>query len=368
MITFIVTTYNLEDWLLRRCLESIVTQDIDDYEIIVVDDESAVSPQHIVDEFAEKANITLYIQEHARQGAARNLALRHAQGEWIQIVDGDDYLFPGTIAPVLKAAEENALDLLTYGFREVGDEAPLCSQAKLLDADESTVVVNAEHSTRSRTDTHSASAPQGGKEGPAKSKHLPLGGGKEGASGDSYMLHHNLFGSCCTLLFRRTLLDDARYGAPLRFTENIYIEDEEFVTKLMWRAQRMAATDAVVYAYYQRPGSTVHNRSREHTDELFRNYFIVLRRLIDFEREVAAHPHDGLTRKIRFLAIDILRRALREPDWKDRWYHSAMELLRLNLYPIPPADYSWKYRLFRLLAQRNLGRHVLRFIEKRQQK
>lgn len=337
MITFIVTTYNLEDWLLRRCLESIVTQGIDDYEIILVDDESAVSPQHIVDEFAERARITLYIQEHARQGAARNLALRYAQGEWIQFVDGDDYLFPDTIAPVLKAAEENALDLLTYGFREVGDEAPLLS-------------------------------PQRGKEGPAKSKHLPLGGGKEGASGDSYMLHHNLFGSCCTLLFRRTLLDDARYGAPLRFTENIYIEDEEFVTKLMWRAQRMAATDAVVYAYYQRPDSTVHNRSREHTDELFRNYFIVLRRLIDFEREVAAHPHDGLTRKIRFLAIDILRRALREPDWKDRWYHSAMELLRLNLYPIPPADYSWKYRLFRLLAQRNLGRHVLRFIEKRQQK
>ena len=91
MITFIVTTYNLEDWLLRRCLESITAQGIDreSYEIIVVDDESIVSPQHIIDEFAQKANITLYIQEHARQGAARNLALQHAKGEWIQFVDGD---------------------------------------------------------------------------------------------------------------------------------------------------------------------------------------------------------------------------------------------------------------------------------------
>ena len=338
MITFIVTTYNLEDWLLRRCLESITAQGIDreSYEIIVVDDESIVSPQHIIDEFAQKANITLYIQEHARQGAARNLALQHAKGEWIQFVDGDDYLYTGAIAPLLKLAEENNMDLLTYGFNEVGDEA-------------------------GATTDH-------GKESPSDTSHPNGSNNSQLESGDSYMLHHNLFGSCCTLLFRRSLCEEECYGAPLRFTENIYIEDEEFITKLVWRAQRMASTNAIAYAYYQRPGSTVHNRSREHTDELFRNYFIVLKRLIDFEREVVAKPHDGLTRKIRFLAIDILRRALREPDWKDRWYRSAMELLRLNLYPIPAANYSWKYRLFRLLAQRSLGRHVLRIIEKRQQR
>lgn len=339
MITFIVTTYNLEDWLLRRCLESITAQglDHDTYEIIVVDDESIVSPQHIIEEFAEKANITLYIQEHARQGAARNLALQHAKGEWIQFVDGDDYLYAGTIAPLLKFAQDNNLDLLTFGFSEVGDEVG---------------TTTTDHKKESISDT---SQPNGNKCQLVE-------------SGDSYMLHHNLFGSCCMQLFKKQLLDDPIYGAPLRFTENIYIEDEEFITKLVWRAQRMASTDAIAYAYYQRPGSTVHNRSREHTDELFRNYFVVLKRLIDFEREVVAKPHDGLTRKIRFFAIDILRRALREPDWKNRWYRSAMELLGLNLYPIPSANYSWKYRIFRLLAQRSPGRHILRFIEKRQQR
>ena len=343
MITFIVTTYNLEDWLLRRCLKSIVAQGIEreNYEIIVVDDESIVSPQHIIDEFAQKANITLYIQKHARQGAARNLALQHAKGEWIQFVDGDDYLYTGAIAPLLKLAEENNMDLLTYGFSEVGDEAGATT----------------DHRKESTSDT---SQPNGSN----NSQFLILNSQLE--SGDSYMLRHNLFGSCCMQLFKKRLLDDPTYGAPLRFTENIYIEDEEFITKLVWRAQRMASTDAIAYAYYQRPGSTVHNCSREHTNELFRNYFIVLKRLIDFEREVVTKPHDGLTRKIRFFAIDILRRALREPDWKDRWYRSAMELLGLNLYPIPSANYSWKYRMFRLLAQRSPGRHILRFIEKRQ--
>ena len=67
---------------MRRCLSSIVSQGLarDEYEIIVVDDESSISPQHIIDEFAEQADITLYIQLHARQGAARNLALEYARG------------------------------------------------------------------------------------------------------------------------------------------------------------------------------------------------------------------------------------------------------------------------------------------------
>ena len=330
MISFIVTTYNLEDWLLRRCLSSIVAQGLarGEYEIIVVDDESAVSPLPVVDEFAAQADITLYVQKHARQGAARNLALRHAKGEWVQFVDGDDYLFAGTIAPLLRSARANDLDLLMFAFREVHDEQPIDNG--------------------------------NGNNFPLSTFHLPL----SIVSGDSYMLHHNLFGSCCMQMFRRALLDDPRHGAPLRFTEGIYIEDEEFATHLVWRAQRMAKTDTVAHAYYQRTGSTVHSRSREHTDELFRSYLVVLERLKTFEASLGDKPHEGLTRKIRLLAVDILRRALREPDWKRRWDESSQHLRSLGLYPLPAARYSWKYSMFRLLARCAVGRHMLHRAEK----
>ena len=330
MISFIVTTYNLEDWLLRRCLSSIVAQGLprDEYEIIVVDDESAVSPLPVVDEFAAQANITLYVQKHARQGAARNLALRHAKGEWVQFVDGDDYLFAGTIAPLLRSAEANDLDLLMFAFREVHDEQPIDNG--------------------------------NGNNFPLSTFHFPL----SIVSGDSYMLHHNLFGSCCMQMFRRALLDAPRHGAPLRFTEGIYIEDEEFATHLVWRAQRMAKTDAVAYAYYQRTGSTVHSRSREHTDELFRSYLVVLERLKTFEASLGDKPHEGFTRKVRLLAVDILRRTLREPDWKRRWDESSRHLRSLGLYPLPAARYSWKYSMFRLLSSSAVGRHMLHWAEK----
>ncbi len=330
MISFIVTTYNLDDRLLRRCLGSIVGQGLahDAYEIIVVDDGSTVSPQHVVDEFAHQASITLYVQRHARQGAARNLALSHAKGQWVQFVDGDDYLFPHTIAPLLRCAEANRLDLLMFAFRQVHDEQPIDN------CDGNNCQLSFVNCQLNIT------------------------------TGDDYMLHHNLFGSCCMLMFRRALLDESRHGAPLRFTEGIYIEDEEFATKLVWRAQRMAKADAVVYAYYQRAGSTVHSRSREHTDELFRNYFVVLDRLLDFEKSVNTLPHAGLIRKVRFLAVDILRRALREPDWKRRWDESSRQLSSLGLYPLPAARYSMKYSIFRLLAMCAVGRRMLHWAEK----
>ena len=109
----------------------------------------------------------------------------------------------------------------------------------------------------------------------------------------------------------------------------------------------------------------MHHRSREHTDELFRNYFVVLERLLQFKAAAATHPHEGLTRKIRFFAIDILRRSLRQTNWQERWIQSSKQLASLGLYPIPRARYSWKYRLFRLLSTCSIGRRLLRIIETR---
>ncbi len=328
MITFIITTYNLEDWLLQRCLESIVTQGLgrDEYEILVVDDESRVSPKHVVDGFAHRANITLYVQKHARQGAARNLALQHARGEWIQFVDGDDYLFVHSVAPCLKVAQANGLDLLMFGFGEVGDEEPHDVTRKETDLSEEPLVIS---------------------------------------TGNEYMRHHNLFGACWPMMFRRELLQEAEGREVLRFAENIYIEDEEFVTMLVWRARRMARVARVVYAYYQRQGSTVHSHTREHIDELFLNYAVVMRRLVAFAHEREGADTDGLWRKVHTLAIDLLRRALRQEDWEARWAQVADELRTLGLYPIADRRYSMKYTMFRCLSRCGVGRKLLRIYEKR---
>ena len=306
-------------------MESVLSQTYPNIEVIIVNDGSTDNTSHIIEKY-EKENNNVKVVNSENEGVtkARIRGVKASSGDWIGFVDGDDYLFEGTVEHLLRVAQDNRLDILMFGFRKVyqvqREEEKSVSLGKML---------------------------------------------HENCTGNTYMYRHNLFGSCWTLLFQRQLLDDSKYGAPLRFTEGIYIEDEEFVTKLMWRAQNVMRVNIPVYAYYQRVGSTVHSASREHTDELFANYFVVLKRLIDFEDSLATKPHEGVTRKLRFLAVDILRRSLRENDWKVRWSRSAQELEALGLYPIPAGRYSWKYSVFRLLAWCSLGLYILRLSEKK---
>ena len=318
--SFIITTYNLTEAELRRCLNSLGRQGLDanDFEVIVVDDESDVSPESIVMSYADVLPVRFLAQPHARQGAARNLALRHAQGDFIQFVDGDDYLFADDQGHWWKDMERMQADLFLFGHARVSEYS--CPVTM-----------------------------------PEKSAFTEITDGKR------YMKHHTLFGSCCTLCFSRQLLqlDGPR---PLLFAEGIYIEDEEFATRLVWRAQRMAVTTSVRYAYVQRPGSTTHKRDREHIDDLFRAYFTVLDNLQQMEGEEPS-PHEGLDRKLHFLSLDILRHALRQDDWQQRFTECGQQLRQRGLFPLPKAAYSEKYRLFRLLSKHSAGRKCLRVAE-----
>lgn len=319
--SFIVTTYNLTEAELRRCLSSISRQGLsqEDYEVIVVDDESDISPEPVVCSFSDTLPIRFLSQPHARQGAARNRALRMAKGDFIQFVDGDDYLFADERGQWWKDMEQLHTDLYMFGHARV-------------------------------------SKPSFPVQWPDKTTSTEVTDGKR------YMKLHTLFGSCCTLCFSRQLLylDSPN---PLLFAEGIYIEDEEFVTRLVWRAKRMVVTDKIRYAYVQRPGSTTHNRDRDHINDLFRAYFTVLDNLLLLMHDEPM-PHDGLDRKIHFLALDILRHALRQDDWQQRYEDCTRQLRHRGLFPLPHATYSEKYVLFQLLSRTTFGQKILHQAEK----
>ena len=106
MISIIVPIYNTETYL-QRCLESLLCQTEQDLQIILVDDGSTDGSYTIAHSFASKdSRILLLQQPHTGQSAARNFALRHAQGEFLAFVDADDALAPDlavTTAAVLSS-------------------------------------------------------------------------------------------------------------------------------------------------------------------------------------------------------------------------------------------------------------------------
>lgn len=92
LLSIIVPVYNVENYL-TQCIESILTQKLDDYEVILVDDGSEDGSGRICDRFANKhENIHVIHQENQGLSGARNSGIRAAMGKYLMFVDSDDYI------------------------------------------------------------------------------------------------------------------------------------------------------------------------------------------------------------------------------------------------------------------------------------
>lgn len=91
-ITVVVPVYKVEKYL-RKCVDSLLAQTYENYDIILVDDGSPDGCPKICDEYAKSnERVTAYHKENGGQGSARNYGVRRATAEWIVFVDSDDYV------------------------------------------------------------------------------------------------------------------------------------------------------------------------------------------------------------------------------------------------------------------------------------
>ena len=109
----IIPVYNVEKYI-ERCLKSVISQNYDDLEIIVVDNGSTDRSGSICDIYAnEYANISVYHIENHGVGSARNFGLSKAKGEFICFMDADDYLV-GNLFSDVESQLDSQLDLLVF--------------------------------------------------------------------------------------------------------------------------------------------------------------------------------------------------------------------------------------------------------------
>lgn len=91
MISVIIPVYNLENYI-SECLESILNQTFNEYEIIVIDDGSVDRSKDIIEKYIENdERIKYFYQKNKGLSAARNNGLQKANGEYIIFLDGDDF-------------------------------------------------------------------------------------------------------------------------------------------------------------------------------------------------------------------------------------------------------------------------------------
>ena len=92
-VSVIVPVYNVERYL-RRCLNSLVNQTLEEIEIIIVNDGTKDNSESIILEFVEKfpSKIIYLTKENGGLSDARNFGIPHATGEYIAFLDSDDYV------------------------------------------------------------------------------------------------------------------------------------------------------------------------------------------------------------------------------------------------------------------------------------
>lgn len=217
-LSIIVPVYNMAaDGKLEYCLNSLVSQTIEDYEIIAVDDCSTDRSFEILRKYAadypEKFR-AIHSEVNQKQGGAKNIGMEAARGEWIGFIDSDDWITPDFYERLIGKGEETGADMVGCDYHLTG-----------------------EHSMKIGQVVHNNRPDQTGVLDENKYRSLIL---------DS--------GSLVVKVYRREIVIDH----PSRFPTGIFYEDNALTNSWMLRAHHFEYIEEPLYYYYQHDTSTVH--------------------------------------------------------------------------------------------------------------
>lgn len=119
LLSIIVPVYNVEQYL-SKCIESIIQQTYDNYELILVDDGTPDNSGLICDNYAKQfSQIKVIHKANGGLSSARNAGLDIAKGEYIAFVDSDDWIEPTIYSDMIDCIEKYSCDLVECGINLV---------------------------------------------------------------------------------------------------------------------------------------------------------------------------------------------------------------------------------------------------------
>lgn len=205
MISVIVPVYNAESWLCD-CIESILHQTYQDWELVIVDDGSTDNSACIGRRYeAADRRITFYSLSNGGVSRARNFGIDHSSGEYICFIDADDCYVPHALQILAEGIENNDADMAIGQFKFA-----------------STNNVN------NVKDTFKAD--------------WKVVDSRRGLELTLYQHPHWHTGPWARI-YKRSLFDNTRFVPDIRF------EDLEIIPRLILKCRRIAVTSAVIYFY-----------------------------------------------------------------------------------------------------------------------
>lgn len=114
-LSFVIPVYNVGEYL-PKCLESILSQPFQDFEIICVNDGSKDNSLDILKRY-QSEKVIVIDKKNEGSGIARNVGLNSAKGDYVWFVDGDDWIEDDCLKDIIEYAEKLKTDILIFGGR-----------------------------------------------------------------------------------------------------------------------------------------------------------------------------------------------------------------------------------------------------------
>lgn len=130
LVSVIVPIYKVENYI-RKCIESILNQTFDDFELILVDDGSPDNCPEICDEYANlDKRIKVIHKSNGGLTSARKAGIAEATGEYVLCVDGDDYIAGDLLERVSKKITDFSCDIVCFGYNTFPNNVKINSISK----------------------------------------------------------------------------------------------------------------------------------------------------------------------------------------------------------------------------------------------
>jgi len=221
-ISVIVPVYNVERYL-RKCLNSLVNQTLQEIEILIVNDGSPDSSQIIIDEFSEKfpLKIKSFVKENGGLSDARNCGLDRATGEFIAFVDSDDSVSEKMFAEMYALAKKHEAEMVICNLQKVDEAGKITQKLTQIPNMPERIVLE-----------------------------------------DHFSVFADLSYFACNKIFRRDLF------AGKRFEKGIHFEDIQLIPQLLLKCRVIARTQNYHYHYLEREDSITKTHTENGLDIL----------------------------------------------------------------------------------------------------
>lgn len=306
--SIIVPVFNVEKYL-EQCLNSLISQDYNNYEIIVIDDGSTDNSSKIINEYTKKYPklIKNYYKENGGLSSARNYGIKKSNKDYLLFVDSDDYISKDTLKILNQQIIETKSEIIVFNY----------------------IAINATNSFKINSFNR-------------KIKDI-----------DRRFLVS--FPSACNKVFKRSLFNE------IQFEEGIYYEDLATIPRLIKQTNKITFIEDYLYYYFVRDNSiTNKEKYNKKMDDIFYVVDLLKKELeINYKEEIEYIYIEHLLRNagIRFInyqkydkinnIINIIKKDF--PEWKNNNYFKKNYTIKQKIMSY--LIYKKKYKLINILRR-----------------